>query len=414
MKSVIIIAIAFILLIPTSAFAQSSDPLQPPGFGPPIFLEEKKIPDWVRNIFLWYGQEQISENELLGAIKYLIDKEIIDVPTIKSLEDENNLLKQKIRGLESSLASNKEYQANLQDALIEEKQQSISIAEDALKSQIQAMARTNPFLNGVITGTLNIYFQPVPSYAADGVSEVVAIYSKSLDGIEFYKMKLRVVSNPNDADITINWLKDFGSAKLGHAIFRSVVEVGIGEDNCHGDWQAYNALTVHKILIHELGHSLGFNHSTKSNNIMYPTIQSQFSTDIDKTFELDEGDYKTFSFCNSGSMNYYLSSDDQNNGFYAYVLPSTTDASQFLNGVGQYNQSCSTEDPMISFSKTCNIGIGDKLLVYNKDDVLQFGSIRLNLKVLDLNTMPTPDFSWDLDAFAYDFKWLVEVYDIFH
>lgn len=79
MKSVIIIVIAFILLIPTSAFSQSSDPLQPPGFGPPIFLEEKKIPDWVRNIFLWYGQEQISETELLGAIKYLIDSKILIV-----------------------------------------------------------------------------------------------------------------------------------------------------------------------------------------------------------------------------------------------------------------------------------------------------------------------------------------------
>jgi len=36
-----------------------------------------KIPDWVKNIFVWYGQDQISEDELLSAIKYLITEGIL-------------------------------------------------------------------------------------------------------------------------------------------------------------------------------------------------------------------------------------------------------------------------------------------------------------------------------------------------
>ena len=36
-----------------------------------------KIPNGVRNIFIWYGQELISEDELLNAIQYLIDTEIL-------------------------------------------------------------------------------------------------------------------------------------------------------------------------------------------------------------------------------------------------------------------------------------------------------------------------------------------------
>jgi len=44
------------------------------------FVEEiSKIPDWVRNIFVWYGQNQVSEDELLNAIKYLISEEIIKI-----------------------------------------------------------------------------------------------------------------------------------------------------------------------------------------------------------------------------------------------------------------------------------------------------------------------------------------------
>ena len=39
----------------------------------------QKIPSWVKNIFVWYGQGQVSENELLNAIKYLINEGILVV-----------------------------------------------------------------------------------------------------------------------------------------------------------------------------------------------------------------------------------------------------------------------------------------------------------------------------------------------
>lgn len=39
----------------------------------------QKIPEWVKNIFLFYGQDKISEDELLNAIKYLIDEGILVV-----------------------------------------------------------------------------------------------------------------------------------------------------------------------------------------------------------------------------------------------------------------------------------------------------------------------------------------------
>jgi len=41
--------------------------------------EKPKIPDWVKNIFVWYGQDQVSEDELLNAIKYLITEGILVV-----------------------------------------------------------------------------------------------------------------------------------------------------------------------------------------------------------------------------------------------------------------------------------------------------------------------------------------------
>jgi len=43
----------------------------------PIDRSVQKIPEWVRNVFVWYAQEQVSEAELLNAIKYLIQQDII-------------------------------------------------------------------------------------------------------------------------------------------------------------------------------------------------------------------------------------------------------------------------------------------------------------------------------------------------
>jgi len=62
-NTVIIIAIAFVVLfalIPTASFA----------FG-------ESIPNWVRNIFVWYAEEKIEEGELLSALQYLINSKII-------------------------------------------------------------------------------------------------------------------------------------------------------------------------------------------------------------------------------------------------------------------------------------------------------------------------------------------------
>ena len=43
------------------------------------FAEESKIPDWVRNIFIWYGQGQISEDDVLNAITFLVTNQIIQI-----------------------------------------------------------------------------------------------------------------------------------------------------------------------------------------------------------------------------------------------------------------------------------------------------------------------------------------------
>ncbi len=42
-------------------------------------IEPPKIPSWVHDIFVWYAEENISENELLTSLEYLISQGIINV-----------------------------------------------------------------------------------------------------------------------------------------------------------------------------------------------------------------------------------------------------------------------------------------------------------------------------------------------
>ncbi|MCH7647334.1 MAG: right-handed parallel beta-helix repeat-containing protein, partial [Thaumarchaeota archaeon] len=45
----------------------------------PEKMSESKLPDWVRNIFIWYAEDRISEDGLLGAIQFLVQQGIIRV-----------------------------------------------------------------------------------------------------------------------------------------------------------------------------------------------------------------------------------------------------------------------------------------------------------------------------------------------
>jgi len=46
---------------------------------PPHAFAKEQIPDWVRNIFIWYGQGQISEDDVLNAITFLVANQIIQI-----------------------------------------------------------------------------------------------------------------------------------------------------------------------------------------------------------------------------------------------------------------------------------------------------------------------------------------------
>ena len=45
-----------------------------------------KLPEWIRNVFVWYADGKVSESELLNSIKYLVQEKIIVVDTDSTVQ----------------------------------------------------------------------------------------------------------------------------------------------------------------------------------------------------------------------------------------------------------------------------------------------------------------------------------------
>ena len=68
---------------------------------------------------------------------------------------------------------------------------------------------------------------------------------------------------------------------------------------------------------------------------------------------------------------------------------------------------------MISFSGTCTVEQGSKLIIYNKNDLLKFNSIDVDVKIIDNTYRKEPSLYWNPSDFAYDeksLKYLVDSY----
>ena len=77
-----------------------------------------------------------------------------------------------------------------------------------------------------------------------------------------------------EANIWITWVvRNMGEGVLGHATLgKGVIEVAIGGYGCDGSFQLLDVDTVEYVMTHELGHSIGLNHATNPDNIMYNVV----------------------------------------------------------------------------------------------------------------------------------------------
>jgi len=204
-----------------------------------------------------------------------------------------------------------------------------------------------------IQNTFYIYIEELPyyaDYAGSAVADATEYWKSANPQLNFYK-----ASSEQNADLRIQWVKDFGVEHVGFAIGSWFIEVGLGDSRCRDDWHPYSADHVSYIMKHEIGHVLGLEHVSDSNSIMYPVVQKTEWGLIEEEFTTTENYGQFIPFCTSkdvSAFRYSVETDDPTYGFDVYLVPSADSYQDRLAG-----------EPFVHYSS--NECFGEGFLKYN-------------------------------------------------
>ena len=252
------------------------------------------IPSWIKNNAGWWSSGKISDNDFLTGIEYLIENGIINV----NAKTNSELLE---KDLERKAWNFERYLINIQSDIKKQNRyvENINPSEYVIIKYWKDYHKWNLefFLdkpevfpdrkvwidpetdNYVIEYLVFINEQPIglPIDHVTTLENSFSFWEKYLFNTSDGKKAVARFDNAavkGEANVWITWVvRDLGEGVLGHAnLGKGVVEVAIGSYGCDGSFQLFDVDTVEYIMTHELGHSLGLNHSTNPENILYPSI----------------------------------------------------------------------------------------------------------------------------------------------
>jgi len=252
------------------------------------------IPSWIKNSAGWWSNNEISDAEFISGIKYLIENNIIKI----SAQSDSELLE---KDLERKAWNFERYLINIQTDMKKQNRyvENINPSEyviikywkdyhkwnlEQFLTKPEIFPDRNVYIDSetggyVIQYLIYINEQP-PGLPIDHISTLKNSFNFwekfEFDTADGKKAVAKFYSTENkaEANVWVTWVvRSLGEGVLGHAnLGKGVVEVAIGDYGCDGSFQLFDMDTVEYIMTHELGHSLGLQHSSNQNNIMYPTI----------------------------------------------------------------------------------------------------------------------------------------------
>ena len=243
------------------------------------------------------------------------------------------------------------------------------------------------------------YVYPLPDGSIDTGSALDAAFERWVEvnpHLEFVQTQ-----SEQDADVFISWVRDFGGLHIGYNR-ADWIEIGLGDTRCGEKWFPYSKDTIQYIAEHEIGHYLGFEHSTDPDDIMYPQISFVHYDRELWDITTAPGYYNYIPLCSdfeTTSYEYQISGDDPN-GFDFYFIPSYEEYEKSLSdNFDYYSDSECWKEGVQQASGTCDgiSNLGGVLIItpYYADN-------NLITITLDLQEASVFDTSNDFTTFSDD------------
>ena len=243
----------------------------------------------------------------------------------------------------------------------------------------------------VFAQNVYIYVEELPAtadYASNVMYLTTQAWEEANEDLQFLSVKSSV-----GADFRVNWVRDFGGEKVGYAIGSEFIEVGLGDNKCGEQWNPYSSKYISQIMMHEMGHIFGFEHSDDRDSLMYPIALNLEYGIVENDYRLTEGYGQFVGFCTIKDLTSYefgISTTDEIIGFDYYVVPSYDEFVKWTeNKAFQHysNEDCFGEN-WLSISGTCEgISKGAGIMILMNEEITS------SLEIITVKQLENPNIA---------------------
>jgi hypothetical protein len=217
-----------------------------------------------------------------------------------------------------------------------------------------------------LKSTFSVYIEDLPV----GVPENYK--SAANDALEFWEnnaaANFTITEDFSRADIQIQWIKEFGGERAGLNIGGRLAQIGLGDSLCLGRYQIYSYDTAVLVAIHEIGHSLGMEHSDDENSVMFPLNRwIVYASDWNETEILGPGVVKSVPVCTRDEAAEYTFTVESDESLNILVVPTKDDVDNYVDRRPYTEYRGCSESDATSYERTCSVEKGSFLIIHNSN-----------------------------------------------